>query len=222
MGDHVQPRLVLLGKQGAGKGTQATRLADHFGVPHVSTGDMFRALAAQGVEAGLEAKRYMDEGDLVPDDLVIAVVEGCLEPGGPLDDGFILDGFPRTLPQAVELDRVLDGRPLDLVIELDVPRAVVLERIAGRRVCEQCQRVYHVDMPPQLDWVCDSCGGKVRQRDDDTEAAIDRRLDHYERRTVPIIDHYRTQSRLAVVDGIGDGDDVFERMVKIVTERIRD
>ena len=131
MGDHAQPRLVLLGKQGAGKGTQATRLAGHFGVPHVSTGDMFRALAAQGVQVGLEAKRYMDQGDLVPDDLVIAVVEESLAPGGTLDDGFILDGFPRTLPQAIELDRVLDGRPLDLVIEIDVPREVVLERIAG-------------------------------------------------------------------------------------------
>ena len=222
MGDRALPRLVLLGKQGAGKGTQASRLAGHFGVPHVSTGDMFRALAAQGVQVGLEAKRYMDQGDLVPDDLVIAVVEESLAPGGTLDDGFILDGFPRTLPQAIELDRVLDGRPIDLVIEIDVPREVVLERIAGRRVCEQCQRVYHVDMPPASGWVCDTCGGAVRQRDDDTEAAIDRRLEHYERRTVPIADHYRDQSRLVVVDGIGDGDDVFERMVKVVGERLRD
>ncbi|MFM7224995.1 MAG: adenylate kinase [Actinomycetota bacterium] len=222
MGDHTQPRLVLLGKQGAGKGTQATRLAGHFGVPHVSTGDMFRALAVQGVQVGLEAKRYMDQGDLVPDELVIAVVEESLAPGGTLDDGFILDGFPRTLPQAVELDRVLDGRPLDLVIEIDVPREVVLERIAGRRVCEQCQRVYHVAMPPAAGWVCDTCGGAVRQRDDDTEAAIDRRLEHYELRTVPIADHYRQQSRLVVIDGIGEGDDVFERMVKVVTDRLRD
>src|SRR5262245_27686022 len=183
----AQPRLVLLGRQGAGKGTQSARLADHFEVEHVSTGDMFRAQAAQGTAFGLEAKRYMDAGDLVPDEIVIGVIEECLAPGGPLADGFVLDGFPRTLPQAKELDRVLRD-PLDLTINLEVPREIVLDRIAARRVCENCQRVYHLNMPPTHNWTCDTCGGHVRQRDDDTEEAVERRLELYERETMPIID----------------------------------
>src|SRR5438477_11747398 len=125
----AEPRLVLLGRQGAGKGTQSIRLADHFGVIHVSTGDMFRTQAAQGTAFGLEAKRYMDEGELVPDEIVIGVIEECLAPGGALSDGFVLDGFPRTLPQAEELDRVLAQRPLDLAINIEVPREIVLDRI---------------------------------------------------------------------------------------------
>jgi len=214
-----RPRLVLLGKQGAGKGTQAARIAEHYDIAHVSTGDMFRAQASQGTAFGLEAKRYMDEGDLVPDDIVIGVIEECLAEGGPLADGFVLDGFPRTLHQAVELDRVLDGHPLDLTINIDVPREIVLDRLAGRRVCENCQRVYHVNMPPERNWTCDTCGGKVVQRADDHEEAIDRRLDLYERETVPIIDYYREQGLLAVVDGVGEGDDVFERLTKAVDSR---
>ena len=151
---------MLLGKQGAGKGTQAGRLADHYGVVHLSTGEIFRAQASLGTAFGLEAKRYMDGGELVPDEIVVGVIEECLAPGGPLNDGFVLDGFPRTLYQAKELDRVLDGRPLDLAINLDVPREIVLDRLAGRRVCENCQRVYHVNLPPDDNWTCDTCGGK--------------------------------------------------------------
>jgi adenylate kinase len=214
-----KPRLVLLGKQGAGKGTQADRLAEHFGITHISTGDMFREKAAQGTAFGLEAKRYMDAGELVPDEIVMGVIEECLVPGGPLSNGFVLDGFPRTLPQARELDRVLAGRPLDLAIDLEVPREIVLDRIAGRRVCDDCQRVYHVNMPPEQPWVCDTCGGKVRQRDDDTEEAVERRLELYETETVPIIDYYRDRALLAVVDGVGDGDDVFDRLVKVIDDR---
>jgi adenylate kinase len=211
---------VLLGKQGAGKGTQASRLAEHYGVAHLSTGDMFREQAAQGTAFGLEAKRFMDEGELVPDDIVIGVIEECLAPGGPLDHGFVLDGFPRTVYQAQELDRVLDGDPLDLVINLDVPREIVLDRLAGRRVCENCNRVYHVNLPPTTNWTCDTCGGQVVQRADDTEEAIDRRLDLYELETVPIIDHYRDQGLLTVIDGVGEGDEVFERLVKVVDDHL--
>ena len=211
---------MLLGKQGAGKGTQASRLAEHYGVAHLSTGDMFREQAAQGTAFGLEAKRFMDEGELVPDDIVIGVVEECLAPGGPLDHGFVLDGFPRTVYQAQELDRVLDGDPLDLVINLDVPREIVLDRLAGRRVCENCNRVYHVNLPPTTDWTCDTCGGQVVQRADDTEEAIDRRLDLYELETVPIIDYYRDQGLLTVIDGVGEGDEVFERLVKVVDDHL--
>ncbi len=209
------PRLVLLGKQGAGKGTQATRLAEHYDVTHISTGDMFRAQAALGTAFGLEAKRFMDAGELVPDEIVVGVVEECLVPGGPLGDGFVLDGFPRTLFQARELDRVLGRTPLDVAVDLEVPRDIVIDRIAGRRVCESCQRVYHVNMPPSVEWTCDTCGGDVRQRDDDTEEAVERRLELYEHETVPIIDYYRAQGLLVTVDGVGEGDDVFERLLKV-------
>jgi len=214
------PRLVLLGKQGAGKGTQAKRLAAHYVVAHISTGDMFRAQAAQGTAFGLEAKRYMDAGELVPDEIVIGVIEECTVPTGPLGDGFVLDGFPRTLNQARELDRVLAGGPLDLSVDLEVPRDIVIDRIAGRRTCENCQRVYHVNMPPTVNWTCDTCGGNVRQRDDDTEEAVERRLELYELETVPIIDYYRARGLLVTVDGVGEGDDVFERLVKVVDERL--
>jgi adenylate kinase len=207
---------VLLGKQGAGKGTQAARLGEHFGLAHLSTGDMFRNQAAYGTAFGLEAKRYMDEGELVPDEITLGLVEECLAPGGPLNDGFVLDGFPRNLRQAEELDRVIGAHALDLAINLEVPRAIVLDRLAGRRVCENCQRVYHVNLPPTVDWTCDTCGGRVVQRDDDTEEAIDRRLEVYEEQTVPIIDYYRERGMLAQVSGVGDGDDVFERLVKVV------
>jgi adenylate kinase len=215
-----KPRLVLLGKQGAGKGTQAKWLAERYGIAHISTGDMFRAQAAQGTAFGLEAKRYMDAGELVPDEIVLGVIEECLAPGGPLGDGFVLDGFPRTVPQAKELDRVLGAHPLDLAIDLEVPREIVLDRLAGRRVCANCQRVYHVNMPPTNPWVCDSCGGDVVQRDDDTEEAVERRLELYERETVPIIDYYRARGLLSVVDGVGEGDEVFERLIKVIDDRV--
>ncbi len=215
-----QPRLVLLGKQGAGKGTQSVRLAAHYGISHVATGDMFRAQAAQGTAFGLEAKRYMDAGELVPDEIVIGVIEECTAPGGPLGTGFVLDGFPRTINQAHELDRVLAGAPLALAIDLEVPTDIVLDRIAGRRVCESCHRTYHVNMPPVSGWVCDTCGGSVRQRDDDTEEAVCRRLELYESETRPILEYYRARGLLASIDGVGEGEDVFERLVKVIDENL--
>jgi adenylate kinase len=213
-------RLVILGKQGAGKGTQAARLADHYGVEHLSTGELFRASAAAGTPAGLEAKRYMDAGELVPDDTVIKVVDERFT-GDFLDRGFILDGFPRTLPQAEELDAVLSdlGHPLDAVLSLDVSTEIVLDRIAGRRVCENCGVNYHVNMPPREGWKCDECGGRVVQRDDDTEEAVQRRLEIYERETVPIIDFYDRLGLLVHIDAVGDGDEVFERLVKEIDQR---
>jgi adenylate kinase len=211
------PRLVLLGRQGAGKGTQAQLLADNYGVEHLSTGDLFRAAAAQGTSAGLEAKAFMDAGELVPDPTVIRVVEERFT-GAFLDKGFVLDGFPRTLPQAEELDRVLDGHPLDLALDLEVPTEVVLRRIAGRRVCEKCGATYHVDMPPGTEGVCDICGGSVVQRDDDTEEAVRRRLELYEQETVPIIAFYCNLGKLVAVDGIGETDDVFKRLVDQVEQ----
>jgi adenylate kinase len=215
------PRLVLLGKQGAGKGTQAARLAEHYGIAHVSTGDLLRAAAAAGTPAGKEAEQYMNRGELVPDDLVLRIVEERFAEDGLADQGFVLDGFPRTLAQAEKLEEILAGHPLDVVINLDVPTEIVLDRIAGRRVCENCGTTYHVSAPPKDDWTCDVCGGRVVQRDDDTEEAVMRRLELYEKETVPIIDYYRKLGKLAVVDGTGDSDEVFERLVQQVEQRLK-
>jgi adenylate kinase len=218
-----KPRIVLLGKQGAGKGTQAAMLARHYKIEHLSTGDLFRAQATTGTAYGLEAKRFMDAGELVPDDIVMGVVEEALAPGGPMADGFILDGFPRTQPQAEGLDELLDGRPLDVVVHLDVPRDVVVERLSQRRVCENdSSHIYSVANPPKVNWTCDVCGGKVVQRADDTPAAIERRLDAYERDTRPIRDFYRESGvEVVTVDGIGPTDEVFERLTAAIDGALR-
>src|SRR5438552_17114232 len=146
------PRLVLLGKQGAGKGTQAARLAERYGIEHVSTGDLFRAAAAAGTAAGREAEQYMNRGDLVPDDLTLRIVEERFAEDGLVDQGFVLDGFPRALPQAEKPEDVLDGYPPDLVVNLGVPTEPVLDRFAGRRACEECGAPRRVGPPPGADW----------------------------------------------------------------------
>ena len=210
------PRLVLLGKQGAGKGTQATRLADHYHVAHLSTGDLFREAASQGHELGLEAKTFMDRGELVPDETVLGLVEGNLGADDRAAQGFVLDGFPRTRRQAEELERILTGKPLDAAIDLDVPTEIVLHRIAGRRVCSECGALYHVDHPPKENWTCDVCGGRVEHRDDDTEGSVMRRLELYEIETLPVIQFYRRAATLVHVDGSEDSDDVFKRLVDTV------
>jgi adenylate kinase len=216
------PRLVLLGKQGAGKGTQASQLADHYGVLHLATGDLFRAAAREGTPMGLEAQSYMGVGELVPDEIVVGMVEEELNRSGAPRVGFVLDGFPRTVRQADELERVLDDHPLDVVIDLDVPTEIVLRRIAGRRVCALCQTPYHLESPPKENWTCDVCGGDVVQRDDDTEDAVLRRLELWELQTLPLIQFYRRRGTLAHVDGTGDADDVFEALVATVEMRTAD
>jgi adenylate kinase len=212
------PRIVLLGKQGAGKGTQAARLSSHYGVVHLSTGDLFRAAVSEGTPVGTEVQHYLDTGELVPDEIVIRVVDEQFAVGGSMSGGFVLDGFPRTLVQAEELEKVLADRPLDLVVDVDVPTDVVLDRIAGRRVCENCGTTYHVNMPPTRNWTCDNCGGLVVQRADDTEESVARRLELYEEQTVPIVDFYKGLGKLVVIDGVGDGDDVFQRIVNEIDE----
>jgi adenylate kinase len=216
------PRVVLLGKQGAGKGTQASRVADHYAVAHLATGDLFRAAARERRPLGLEARRYMDRGDLVPDEIVIGVVRDELghREGALIREGFVLDGFPRTRAQAEQLDVVLAENVLDVVVNLDVPTEVVLKRIAGRRVCVQCGATYHVDYPPLERWYCDDCGGHVVQRDDDTEDAVMRRLELYEVQTLPVIQYYRRSGRLVNIDGDGDTDDVFKLLVAAVDARL--
>ncbi len=214
-------RLVLLGKPGAGKGTQAALLSAHYGVEHLSTGDVFRSAVAAGTSVGLEVQQYLDTGELVPDEIVIRVVDEHFAAGGPLEDGFILDGFPRTLVQAEELEQVLTDHPLDLVINIEVPTDTILHRIAGRRVCVNCGASYHITNRPRVDWTCDVCGGHVVQRDDDTEDAVTTRLEVYARQTVPIIDFYEKLGKLVVVDGVGDGNEVQERLIKEIDGRVR-
>jgi adenylate kinase len=213
------PRAIVLGKQGAGKGTQAALLATHYEVAHLSTGDLFRAAAADRTPAGLEAKTYMDRGDLVPDELVLRVVEDQFREQCLATKGFVLDGFPRTRAQAEALDELLADHPLDVVLDLDVPTEIVLHRIAGRRVCVNCGRLYHVDHPPHHDWSCDICGGHVLQRDDDNEDAVLRRLELYETQTLPLIQFYRRSGRLAHIDGTSEQDEVFAALVEVVRTR---
>jgi adenylate kinase len=212
-------RLVLLGKPGAGKGTQAALLSQHYGVEHLSTGDVFRSAVAQGTSVGLEVKRFMDTGELVPDEIVIRVVDEHFAEGGPLEAGFILDGFPRTLVQAQELEKVLAAHPLDIVLDIEVPTETILDRIAGRRACVSCGATYHVNKRPAVDWTCDVCGGHVVQRDDDTEGAVATRLEVYARQTVPIIEFYENLGKLVVVNGDGNGDEVHERLLKEIDGR---
>lgn len=213
-------RLVILGKQGAGKGTQAVRLAEHFGVPRISTGDMFRVVAKADTELGRRAKPYMDAGDLVPDDVVNEMVRERLEELDAADRGFVMEGFPRNVAQAEALDAMLSPQQVDLVIELDAPTGVVLKRLASRRVCTVCGINYSVDAPPRNDWTCDRCGGEVVQRDDDTEAAISRRLEHYDKQTAPLVAWYLGTDRLAAVDGEGDPDVVTGRLMRAIENRL--
>jgi adenylate kinase len=212
-------RLVMLGRQGAGKGTQCTRLSRHYVVPHISTGEMLRAAVKEGTELGRKAAEIMNDGGLVPDDVMIGIVDERLDHDDTTRRGYVLDGFPRTVPQAKALADITDSRPLNLVIDLDVPQEVVLRRLAGRRVCADCGANYSVDKPPRYDCVCDNCGGEVEQREDDTPAAIQKRLAEYERETAPLIDWYRDLGLLEVVDGEGGASDVTQRLFAVVDLR---
>jgi adenylate kinase len=209
-------RLVILGKQGAGKGTQCVRLARHYIVPHISTGDMFRAAVRSGSEFGMRAREYMDAGELIPDEVVIGVVRERMLQDDTAKRGFILDGFPRNANQAETLSEILMPRGVDLAIDLEVDTEHVLDRLAGRRVCEDCGENYHVSAPPKRNWSCDVCGGDVVQREDDTEVSIRRRLQLYERETAPLIRWYEERGKLAVVDGIGSPNEVLIRMIDTI------
>ena len=212
-------RFVLLGKQGAGKGTQAIKLSRHYHVPHISTGDMFRTEARSGSELGRELKQYMDAGELVPDDAVIKVVEKRLNTGAAKDRGFILDGFPRTNFQAKALEEVLDHLGgLDAVVNLVVSTDIVVQRLAGRRVCTNCGANYQVETMPESS-VCQNCGGEIVQRDDDTPDAIRRRLDLYEEQTAPLIEFYRERGLLIEIDGVGDQQGILDRIIRALDSR---
>jgi len=207
--------LILIGPPGAGKGTQAKRLIERFGIPQFSTGDMLRAAIAAGTSMGLSARRFMDEGKLVPDEVVIGIIADALE-GAEAKAGFILDGFPRTVAQAEALGAMLakKGRVLDRVVKLDVPLDLVFARITGRRSCARCGAVFHSSFsPPRVEGTCDACGtAGLVQRADDAEAKIRSRLDAYEQWTAPVADFYAAAGLLRVIDGTGAPDVVYERL----------
>jgi adenylate kinase len=208
-------RIVLVGPPGAGKGTQAQFLASHFAIPKISTGDIFRSNVSQGTPLGLEAKKYMDAGDLVPDEVTIAMVRDRLG-AEDAQAGFLLDGFPRTVPQAQELEAMLAelGSPLDVVLELVVDDEEVVRRLSGRRTCRSCNHVWHVDFdPPSRPDVCDHCGGQLFQRDDDRPETIRRRLEVYAVQTAPLVGYYADVGLLVGIDSTGPVEDVTERAI---------
>lgn len=209
-------RLVILGPPGAGKGTQADFIIDKYKVPHISTGDIFRENIKNGTDLGKKAKSYMDKGLLVPDQVVIDIVKDRLT----WDDtkkGFLLDGFPRTVAQAVALDAFLDSqnKKLDSVININVDTGILVERAVGRRVCKSCGATYHVkNKAPKEEGKCDKCGGPLFQRDDDTEDTVKTRIQVYFDQTSPLIDYYKAQNLLLDVDGKGDMKETFKRIEK--------
>ncbi|MEU1277547.1 adenylate kinase [Streptomyces sp. NPDC005805] len=210
-------RIVLVGPPGAGKGTQAAFLAKNLSIPHISTGDLFRANISQGTELGKQAKAYMDAGNLVPDEVTIGMARDRM---GQSDaaNGFLLDGFPRNVGQAEALDEMLKGEgvELDAVLDLEVPEDEVVKRIAGRRVCRNnSAHVFHVVYtPPKSEGVCDECGGELYQRDDDSEETVRKRLEVYHTQTEPIIDYYRAQGLVVTISALGQVADVTARAME--------
>lgn len=211
-------RLVLLGKQGAGKGTQCVRLSRHYVVPHISTGDMLRAATRSGTDFGRQVAEYTHLGELVPDDVMIKAVQHRLDQHDTKERGFLLDGFPRTVGQAEALEELLAPRGLDLVLDLEVPTDRVLERLAARRVCSVCENIFGMDHPAR-GTICDNCGGELVQRDDDTEDSIRRRLELYASTTEPLISWYLERHKLAAVDGMGSPERVTGRLVRAIDNR---
>ena len=209
-------RVVLVGPPGAGKGTQAQFVAADLSVPKISTGDIFRANVSQGTPLGVEAKKFMDAGDLVPDEITIGMVRDRLAEDDAAK-GFLLDGFPRNVPQARVLDEMLLelGTALDVVLELVVDDDEVVRRLSGRRTCRTCNRVWHVDFdPPEAEGVCDRCGGELFQRDDDREETIRHRLEVYAEQTAPLVGYYADAGILVGIDATGPVDDVTDRAIR--------
>ena len=211
-------KIIMLGAPGAGKGTQAKMIADKYSVPHISTGDIFRANIKNGTELGKEAKTYMDKGLLVPDELTVKILldrvaqEDC-------KNGYVLDGFPRTIPQAEVLDKALTelGDKIDFAIDVDVPDANIIRRMSGRRACLACGATYHIEhVPPKAEGICDRCGEALVLRDDDKEETVKNRLNVYHEQTQPLIEYYTAKNILKTVDGTVDMQVVFDSIVAIL------
>lgn len=211
-------KIIMLGAPGAGKGTQAKMIAEKYRIPHVSTGDIFRANIKNGTELGLEAKKYMDQGLLVPDELTVKILldrvaqEDCV-------NGYVLDGFPRTIPQAEVLDEALNklGEKIDYAINVDVPDENIVRRMSGRRACLKCGATYHIEhIPPKTEGICDTCGSELVLRDDDKPETVEKRLKVYHEQTQPLIDFYTAKGVLKNVDGTVDMKDVFAAITSIL------
>lgn len=213
-------KIIMLGAPGAGKGTQAKKIAAKYEIPHISTGDIFRANIKNGTELGKKAKSFMDQGLLVPDELTVDLVMDRIQKED-CKNGYILDGFPRTIPQAEALDQALKalGDKLDYAIEVDVPDENIVKRMAGRRACVHCGATYHiVYAPTKVENICDVCGGDLILRDDDKPETVTKRLTVYHNQTKPLIDYYKEEGILATVDGTADLEDVFKAVVAILGE----
>ncbi|MGD0895003.1 MAG: adenylate kinase [Acidimicrobiales bacterium] len=213
-------RLIVLGKQGSGKGTQCVRISQHYGIPHISTGDMLRAAVKSGSALGARVQSTMEAGELVSDDIILEVMAARLAEDDAAARGFVLDGFPRTVGQADRLDDILEPSVIDVVVSLEIPTSVVVGRIAQRRTCSVCGRVYATTAPPKVDWTCDVCGGEVIQREDDTEEAVTRRLALYDAQTAPLIARYATAGKLVPVDATGIVEEVAGRLLALVEARL--
>ncbi|HET7578408.1 MAG TPA: adenylate kinase [Bacillales bacterium] len=204
--------LILMGLPGAGKGTQAERITDRFNIPHISTGDMFRAAIKEKTELGMKAKTYMDAGDLVPDEVTVGIVRERLGKDD-CQNGFLLDGFPRTTEQAEALENILTdaGRELDFVLYIDVDEEKLIERLSGRRICKECGATYHIVFnPPETEGICDKCGGELYQREDDNKETVKNRLEVNKKQLQPMLSFYRERGYLHTINGNQDIDAVFE------------
>ena len=211
-------KIIMLGAPGAGKGTQAKRIAQRYGIPHVSTGDIFRANIKNGTELGMKAKAYMDAGKLVPDEITIGMLLDRIHEAD-CEKGYVLDGFPRTIPQAESLTAALKerGEKMDYAIDVDVPDENIINRMSGRRACLACGATYHIAYnPPKKEGVCDQCGEPLVLRKDDKPETVKNRLEVYHQQTQPLIDYYKKEGILAQVDGTQNMDQVFEDIVKIL------
>jgi adenylate kinase len=210
--------LILLGPPGAGKGTQAQRIVERYHIPQISTGDILRAAVKGGTPLGTKAKGFMDQGQLVPDEIVIGIVEERLKERD-CHSGFILDGFPRTIPQAEALQPILTkiGRAVDHVINIEVESEELIRRLTGRRTCKNCGALFHLlFQPPKKEGTCDRCGGTLSQRVDDKEETIRTRLKEYEKQTAPLVQYYRNKKSLRSIQGVGGPDQIFDQIIRLL------
>ena len=211
-------KIIMLGAPGAGKGTQAKQIADKYSIPHISTGDIFRANIKNGTELGKKAKQYMDQGALVPDELTCDLVMDRIQQDD-CKNGFVLDGFPRTIPQAEALDAALGkiNEKMDYAIDVDVPDENIVNRMSGRRACLNCGATYHlISIPPKVEGICDRCGSEIVLREDDKPETVQKRLKVYHEQTQPLIDYYKNQGILKSVDGTQPMDEVFKAIITIL------
>ena len=210
--------LILLGPPGAGKGTQAQRMVDRYHIPQISTGDILRAAVKESTPLGMKAKGFMDQGQLVPDEIVIGIIEERLK-AKDCNAGFILDGFPRTIPQAEALQPILTriGKKIDCVINIEVDPEELVRRLTGRRTCKHCGAMFHIlFQPPKKEEICDRCGGTLYQRADDKEETIRTRLKEYEKQTAPLIQYYQGKKTIRSVQGLGGPDQIFDQITRLL------